>query len=160
VTKHDDITDLRRALRAQHAADVRRNQARERAEGLIALAVAKGVPYDEIARIALRARLGRAPTLDERLIEVDRLRQCRRRFVTSRHGSRAGVGLKTTSTRVGSPVEDTHMGEQLIKRTVIEEYRNVEDADDPECADTAAAAADEDEDEAEDEDEDDETDEK
>jgi hypothetical protein len=167
VTKRNDMTDLRQALAAQHEADVRQREARAHADAMIAHEIASGVSYHEVARVTLEVRLGRPPTPDECRPEVVRLRQCRCRLVTGRHGNRAKVGLKIGDAVVGSESEVSDMT-RLTKRittTTTEEYGiDEKEKEDVECADDAAegddaAEADEDADEDEEEDEDEDADE-
>ena len=116
MTKLNDMTDLRRALEARHEADVRRREARAHEDAMIVQAIASGFSYNEIALVALRVVLGRAPTLEERRLKVASLRQCRRRLVTGRHGNRANMGLKVGDAGVGSVAKQNAMT-RLIKQT-------------------------------------------
>jgi hypothetical protein len=150
------ITDLHAALEAERDAARQLRRARAHLGALIDRAVATGVPYGDIARVAVRLRLGRAPTVEERLREMDRLRQRRRRAVTDRHENLARPSRPRTRLPVGSSQEEP-MSERLIKRTTIEEFFE-EEPDGKECADKAETAAAEEEDEEEDDEEDEETD--
>jgi hypothetical protein len=131
---------------------------RSRVAKLIDQAVSDGVSHHEIARGLLRHRLGHAPSIDERLREVERLRKRRRRG-TARPAEDRGVGLKRTNSDVGCSSEVKTMAERLIRRkteTIEEEFvKEPEEKDDDDCdEDTKAAAGADDEEEEEEEDED------
>lgn len=152
------ITDLRIALEGERRAAAQVRAARRHADALLDSALAAGIPYAKLARVALKMRLGRAPTAEERQREIDRLRQRRRRAMTGCHVNVAGVGLKTGRSSVGSTSEVKHMSERLIRRKTVEEEfitgePDDEKDDDLDCADDkkAAAAGDEDDDEEEEE---------
>jgi hypothetical protein len=119
--------------------------ARAHLGALIDRAVATGLPYGDIARVALRLRLGRAPTVDERLREMDRLRQRRRRAVTAGHANRGALSRPRMASPVGSS-QEVSMSERLVKRTTVEEFFE-DEPDEKACADTADSAEDEEEDE-------------
>lgn len=150
------LRDLRIALEGERRAAAQADAARRHTDALIADAVAAGIPYSKVARLALKLRLGRAPTADERQREADRLRQRRRRAVTGRHGNVADPRLKTTLANVGLSGKEIPMT-RLVKRvtTTTEEFGVDEEKDDDLCADDtkAAAAGDEDDDEEEGEEE-------
>ena len=97
---------------------------RRRVAEIIGRAVSAGIPYDVIARVVLRARLGRAPTIDERLREADRLRQRRSRHrVTEGHAGRQPPRLGSVSPGVLCSSEVTNMAQKLVKKTTtIEEF--------------------------------------
>src|SRR6185312_12602864 len=148
-------------LEGERRATKQARAARHHADALIDQAVADGVSYDQIARVTLRVRLGRAPTVKERQREIDNLRHRRRRAMTRGHGNVARPGLKTARPAVRSPAEVKAMTERLIRRKTVEEEFITEEPDedkddeqdDDECADDtkAAAAGDEDDDEEEEE---------
>ena len=152
------ITDLQIALEGERRAAAQVRAARRHTDVLIDRAHAAGVPYSKLARVALRMRLGRASTADERQREADRLRQRRRRAVTGCHGNPTSQGLTTSRARVGSSQEATKMSQRLIRRKTTEEEFITEEPDerdeDLDCADEkkGAAAGDEDDDEEDEED--------
>jgi hypothetical protein len=157
VPDRRDIDDLRIAVQGELRASTHVRAARHHTDKVIAELRSAGMTYDEIARVTLTTRLGRAPRADERQREADRLRQRRRRAVTGGHVNVAAPRLKTNRSGVGSTSEVKHMSERLIRRKTVEEEFISEEPDekDDDCADDtkAAAAGDEDDDEAEDEDE-------
>ena len=154
------IAALRIALEGERRATTQARAARRHTDALIARAIAAGVPYDRIARIALKLCLGRTPNAEERQREAVRLRQRHRRAVTGRHGKVADQGMKPARSAVGSSLEVKHMAERLIRRmTVEEEFLTDEKHGDLNCdegKDAAAAETDADDDEEEKEDEEDE----
>lgn len=115
------IADLRIALEGERRATAQVRAARQHTDVLIDRAHAAGIPYSKLARIALKMRLGRTATAEERQREADWLRQRRRRAVTGRHGNITAQGLKTTRSRVGSSQEVTKMSQRLIRRKTTEE---------------------------------------
>jgi hypothetical protein len=161
VTKRADITNLRKALSAQHEADVRRREARAYADTAISQAIASGFSYDDIALVALRVALGRAPTPEERRRKVAALRQCRCRFVTGRHGNRARVGLKVRDAGVGSVAKENAMT-RLLKRTTTttEEFGIDDERDDAKasCDEDEVSASDKEDDDLDEDEEDEEDD--
>ena len=155
------IAALRIALEGERRAATQARAARRHVDALIARAIAAGVPYDRIARIALKLCLGRTPNAEERQREAVRLRQRRRRAVTRGHGKVADQGLKTNRSVVGSSQEVTKMSERLIRRKIVEEEfltdethgdLNCEDGKDAAAAETDADEEGEEEDEEADED--------
>jgi hypothetical protein len=126
--------DLRAALEAELEASKGLKGARARLYTLVDQAVAAGTSYDTIARLALRVRMGRSPTTNERFREVQRLRQRRRRSVTACHGNLPPTMLTTRESLVGSGQEVSAMPSKLIKRTTTtEEF--LEDEDPKDCDD-------------------------
>jgi len=86
-----------------------------------------GVPYDLLAITTLRARLGRAPTLPERIREAHRLRKRSSRFlVTEGHANHLGQGLRSDPPGVACSErkEAQNMATKLVKKTTttIEEF--------------------------------------
>jgi hypothetical protein len=69
------IRDLRIAVEGERRAAAQMRAARRHADALLDGALTAGLPYAKIARIALKMRLGRLPTADERQRETDRLRR-------------------------------------------------------------------------------------
>lgn len=146
----DAITRLRVALEAEIRAAKQLRRARANLGVLINEAVASGVPYGDIARVTLRLRLGKAPTVQERLREMQRLRQRRRRAVTGRHVNVHPSATQESMGPVRSSAEVRAMTEKLVKRvTTIEEFIN----DKPQakdCAEDVELDEDEEEDEEDD----------
>jgi hypothetical protein len=154
----NDFPELREALTAEREALQHLREARERVGDLVSRVVADGAPYHAVARVSLRLRLGRAPTLAERDREAQRLRQLRRRTVTRGHGKAAPVPLTGDHRGVLSPKEAKTMVERLIRRRVVEEEFEIDDDEknERECDDPKAASEEEADDVVEDEDEEDE----
>ena len=98
---------------------------------IIARAVSAGIPYDTVARLALRVRLGRAPTIGERLREADRLRKRRsRHLVTAGHVGQPAPGIGFASAGVASVEEATIMADKkMIKRTTTTTVEELVDGD-------------------------------
>jgi hypothetical protein len=159
VADRRHITDLRIALEGERRAAAQVSAARRHADALLDKALVAGIPYAKLARVALKMRLGRAPTAQERQREIDRLRQRRRRAMTGGHVNVADPRLKTTLANVGLSGKEIPMT-RLVKRitTTTEEFGVDDEKDDDLCADDtkAAAAGDEDDDEEEDEEQDEE----
>jgi len=163
VLQSERLSELRAAVEAERTAESRARAARHHVDLLIAQTLSSGATYDHIARVTLRVRLGRAPTVKERQREIDNLRHRRRRAMTRGHGNVARPGLKTARPAVRSPAEVKAMTERLIRRKTVEEEFITEEPDedkdaeqdDDECADDtkAAAAGDEDDDEEEEDEE-------
>jgi hypothetical protein len=153
------FADLRIALEGERRSAAQAHAARRHTDALINRGLAAGIPYAKLARVALKMRLGRAPTAQERQREIDRLRQRRRRAMTACHGKLAARALNRHSGGVGSSEKEDPMSRLIRKTTTVEEF----DADDgkPEagCADEMEAAAEEEEEEDEEEEDEDEGDE-
>jgi hypothetical protein len=150
------ITDLRIALEGERRAAAHVRAARRHADALLDSALVAGIPYATLARVALKMRLGRAPTAQERQREIDRLRQRRRRGMTGCHGKLAAGALNRHSDGLGSSVKEDPMSRLIRKTTTVEEFDADDGKPEAECADEAEAAAEEDEDEEEEEEEEDE----
>jgi hypothetical protein len=119
--------ELQEALRAEGEAAGRLRELRRRVASVIARAVAAGVPYDLLAITTLRARLGRAPTIPERIREAHRLRKRSSRFlVTDGHANHLGQGLGSDPPGVACSErkEAQNMATKLVKKTTttIEEF--------------------------------------
>lgn len=112
------------AVRRENQAVGRVREMRRRTAEIVARAGAAGVPYDVIARAALWARLGRAPTIGERLREADRLRKRRSRHrVTDSHAGQPAPGIGSPPSGVPCSSEVMNMGQKLVKKTTtIEEF--------------------------------------
>ncbi len=125
ATPTQDLTDLRAAFEAERGAVERLHQTRDHVADAVIQALSQGVTYDRLACISLRARTGRPPTLEDRKREAQRLRQYRRRRVTSRHGNDVPATATTIQERDHelrfSPKEKAHMNDTLIKRTTTTE---------------------------------------
>lgn len=151
------IGKLLNAERAEAEARDSLRQRRSHVAKLIADAVANGVSHDKIARGVLCHRLGRAPSVEERRREVERLKKRRRRGTACPPGLRADA-LKQARSAVGSV---KHMSERLIRRQTVEEefIKNEEKDTDLDCEDGKDAAAAEIEADDDEEEEDEEADE-
>lgn len=130
----DSLKELSAALEAEREAAKQLRRARAHLGALIDQAVASGVQYGVIAREALRLRLGHAPTVHERLREMQRLRQRRRRAVTGGHANLKRATTSKAHPPVGSTEEVRAMNEKLVKRiTTVEEFVN-DDVKTKDCA--------------------------
>ena len=154
------ITDLRIALEGERRASTQARVARHHTDKLIDRAIASGVTYDEIAREALKMRLSKGPTAQERTREANRLRQRRWKFVTGGNGNVPDKSLNMPMSSIGSSVKEDPMSRLIRKTTTVEEFDADDGKPEAECADEVeAAAGDEDDDEEEEEAEDEEEDE-
>jgi hypothetical protein len=161
VLDRDAADRLRDALAAERDALDGVEQAKDMIRDALVSALKSGASYDDIAKVTLRCRLDRAPKIDERLREIERLKKRRRRRGKTCPPVSVGSGSQLSAPSVGSPSKENTMS-RLIKRTVTEEYVRDDGKDDEKvCADDepAAAAEDEGEDEEDEEDEDDDEDE-
>jgi hypothetical protein len=120
-----ELAEILSALEADSCAQRASVKARARLAEVIAKALANGMQYDLVARLAVRSRTGRAPTLAERRREIDRLRHLRHRHrMTERHGQVAQAGIAPASASVSSMGKERDMSNQdppLLRRRVVEE---------------------------------------
>jgi hypothetical protein len=131
-----DFVELRTALERDDAAHREFRQARARLVDVVDQALARGVRYDELARVTVRAQTGRAPTLEERRREAARLRQLHRRAkaANGRHTDCSGhVPAANDNAVVFSPGKESQPMQRLIKRVIEETFCDVSEKDLPEA---------------------------
>jgi hypothetical protein len=161
MIRDQSFEDLIAALRAEREATVRLEEARSRVLASLSDSVKAGAQFVSVARVTYKFRVGRSPSVRERLREARRLRK-RHERETRRLANRTAVTFVSERSRVGSSGEEvTHMAERLIRRKVVEEEFELDnEKKEPDCDEKASAAEeDEEEDLDEDEEEEDEGDE-
>jgi hypothetical protein len=153
VARDQSFDHLIAALRAEREAAVRLEEARARVLASLSDSVKAGAQFVSVARVTYKFRVGRSPSVQERLREARRLRKQYERE-TRRLTNRTAVTFVSERSRVGSSGEEvTHMAERLIRRKVVEEEFELDDEKkEPDC-DEQASAAERDEEEDLDEDE-------
>jgi hypothetical protein len=125
--------DLQAALEAEREVAERLREVRRQVADAVAANVAAGVPYHQLARLTLKARIGRSPTIAERKREAGRLRQLmfRRRVIGCNGDQFAGPGaladMLSPSQLEGDSTTMINANPRLISRKVIEETFALDD---------------------------------
>jgi hypothetical protein len=162
VAKSGNIDDgLRAALQTEREVAARLNEIRGEIQARIAAEVAAGKPFVNVALATFKFRVGRNPSMPERLREAKRLQKQQQRATRCRQEV-TGSSIAKGGGGVGSSGKESPMS-RLVKRitsTTTEEFaedeRGAESDEELDCADDKSAAAEDadDEDEGDDEDED------
>jgi hypothetical protein len=126
--EHSVAPELRAAFDEERRALEALRAARRRLVDLIARADADGVPYDALARVAIRCRTGRAATVAERRREAARLRQLRRR-ANGRHAIPTVAGIDRGVNELPSKTKKEATMPRLVSRKITEEKFEADDAD-------------------------------
>lgn len=129
-----DVTEIHNATLQERDALDHLNAARANLALAIEVARRAGASYDDLARTAVRARIGRAPTVAERRTEAQRLRQLHCRAIR-RHANRPASPSRACAHE-GHSAQEVSMP-SLIKRTTttVEEFEAGDDMDATEDAD-------------------------
>jgi hypothetical protein len=124
-----NLSDLQQAILLEKNAVERLKHARARLVHAIDRARGDGVPYDHLARAAVRARDGRAATVSARNRETARLRQLHRRQ-NRRHAILKAGTTGAALNELPSTRKEAAMP-RLVKRRVVEEtFQHDEPEDD------------------------------